>query len=240
MLSDDFTNLFFVAAGILSGSVIIVGFYLSLKKSSNLFDEEIKPFVDYQNIINAKIKEKSKEDVTDIIQTELNQLTQYYIINKSQAKNSFYFSVFISLIGTFTLIGGIWLFYLRPSPNLPFAALTSISGVMLQFIGGSFFILYRKSIEQVNNFFSQLIITQDTALAIQLTKELHGEEKQTDLTEKIVLTLLERSSNPPNETRSTRIYHLLNQHSQPYKQQPNKHQAQLISHNTHDLDNTNV
>src|SRR6266568_1883465 len=88
---------------------VIFSIYIQ-RTSSRSLDNEIKPFVDYQNIINARIKEKPKEDVTDIIQTELSQLTQYYIINKSQARNSFYFSVFISLIGAFTLIAGIWIF----------------------------------------------------------------------------------------------------------------------------------
>ena len=130
----------------------------------------------------------------DTIQLSLNQLTEYYAINKSQARSSFSFSVFAVIVGLATLIGGIWFFYLTEKQNIQLAAISGIAGALIQFIGGAYFYLYRRSLDQLNYFFNQLVKMQDTMLSIRLCEQIASEEKKNELREKVILTLLERSS----------------------------------------------
>ena len=155
---------------------------------------ELESLREERHKIQERLAEKPKPDVLDTIQLSLNQLTEYYAINKSQARNSFSFSVFAVIVGLATLIGGIWFFYLTEKQNIQLATISGIAGVLIQFIGGAYFYLYRRSLDQLNYFFNQLVKMQDTMLSIRLCEQIAPEEKKNELREKVILTLLERSS----------------------------------------------
>jgi len=53
--------------------------------------------------------------------------------------------------------------------------------------------MYKKSLEQVNFFFGQLIKIQDTMLSINLSNNIKDEVRKTEMQEKIIVSLLERS-----------------------------------------------
>lgn len=155
---------------------------------------EVESLREERHRIQQRLAEQPKPDILDTIQLSLNQLSEYYAINKSQARNSFRFSVFAVVVGLATLIGGIWLFYLTENQNIQLTAISGIAGALIQFIGGAYFYLYRKSLDQLNYFFSQLVKMQDTMLSVRLCEQIEPEDRQAELREKVILTLLERSS----------------------------------------------
>jgi hypothetical protein len=53
--------------------------------------------------------------------------------------------------------------------------------------------MYKKSLEQVNFFFGQLIKIQDTMLSINLADNIENIERKNEMNEKIIVSLLERS-----------------------------------------------
>lgn len=164
---------------------------------------ELQSLHEERKRITERLADKPKPDILDTIQLSLNQLNEYYTINKSQARNSFTFSVFAIIVGLATLVGGIWLFYLREVPRVELTAITSIAGVLIQFIGGAYFYLYRRSLEQLNFFFAQLVKMQDTMLSVKLCEQIQPPERQVELREKIILTLLQRSSAALNSPHFT-------------------------------------
>lgn len=169
-------------------------FYFSVIQSTPTKEESvIKKLNDEREIIKHKIEEKKELEIFDTINLSLNQLNEYYTINKAQAKSSFRFSIFAIVIGLLTIITGIWMFYLKTNPDINLTILTGMSGLLLEFIGGAYFFMYKKSLEQVNFFFAQLIKIQDTMLSINLAKNIGNKEKETEMTEKIITSLLERS-----------------------------------------------
>lgn len=181
----------------ISGFMLFIGLgaYTGLKvKGSGGLQLELQSLHEERKRITERLAEKPKPDILDTIQLSLNQLNEYYTINKSQARNSYTFSVFAVVIGLATVVGGIWIFYFGESQRLDLTAITSISGVLVQFIGGAYFYLYRRSQEQLNFFFEQLVKMQDTMLSVKLCEQVQPAEKQVELMEKIILTLLERSS----------------------------------------------
>lgn len=163
-------------------------------KGRGIFEIELDTLHKERKKIQERLAEAPKPDIIDTIQLNLNQLTEYYTINKNQARNSFRFSIFALIVGFITIIGGIWLFYFNNIPNISLTLISSISGTLLEFIGGAYFYLYRKSIDQLNFFFIQLVKMQDTMLSIRLCEQITPEDKQIEIREKIIFTLLDRSS----------------------------------------------
>lgn len=180
-----------------AGLLAILGLaaYTGVKvKGGGLIQIELESLREERQTIQERLLEKPKADIIDTIQLNLNQLSEYYVINKSQARNSFRFSVFAVVTGLLTLLAGVWFFYLRTRPNIEMTIISGVAGVLIQFIGGAYFYLYRKSLEQLNFFFGQLVKMQDTMLSVKLCEQITPEEKQVSLRERIILTLLERSS----------------------------------------------
>jgi uncharacterized membrane protein YidH (DUF202 family) len=189
-----------VALGIIIISVafasIAIASYSDIKfHNEDTLTVELERLREERNTIQERLSDAPKSaDVIDTIQLNLNQLSEYYVINKSQARTSFGFSVFAIVSGLVTIIAGIWIFYLQEKPNLQLTAITSIAGVLAEFIGAAYFYLYRKSLEQLNFFFLQLVRMQDTMLSVRLCEEVVPEDNQMQLRATIILTLLQRSS----------------------------------------------
>lgn len=141
--------------------------------------------------ITQKIETENKLDIFHTIQLSLNELNQYYTINKGQARSSFRWSIFAIVTGFLTIVFGVWLHYFQNKVELSYLA--GASGVILEFIGGAYFFVYKKSLEQVNFFFGQLIKIQDTMLAINIANNITIDDKKVDMHEKIIVSLLERS-----------------------------------------------
>tara|TARA_B110000908_G_C10259523_1_gene458124 strand:+ start:2268 stop:3011 length:744 start_codon:yes stop_codon:yes gene_type:complete len=162
------------------------------EQSSNEKDTELKKIKAERVILTQKIETEKELDIFHTIQLSLNQLNEYYTINKNQAKSSFRFSVFSIIIGLITILTGIWLQYLGVA-KIEISYITAISGLILEFIGGAYFFMYKKSLEQVNFFFGQLIKIQDTMLSINLADNIENVDKKTEMNDKIIVSLLERS-----------------------------------------------
>lgn len=164
----------------------------SFDQLSDTFDNDLQSLRAERIIITQKIETEKELDIFHTIQLSLNQLNEYYTINKNHARSSFRFSIFSIVIGLITIISGVWLHYLEIA-NIEISYISVVSGLILEFIGGAYFFMYKKSLEQVNFFFGQLIKIQDTMLSINLADNINNETKRTDMHEKIIVSLLERS-----------------------------------------------
>jgi len=137
----------------------------------------------------------ARETVLDTIQLSLNQITEYYTINKSQARNSFTLSVFAIVAGLLTIVSGVWIFYFGQKQDTGLTLISGVAGTLIEFIGAAYFYLYNRSLSQLNFFYEKLVRMQDTMLAIQLCESL-TKDKQIEMKEKLILALMERSSLP--------------------------------------------
>ncbi len=161
----------------------------------NPLDIELEKLSEEREQLKAKVQDKDikvKNNVFNTIQLNLNQTTEYYTINKSQAKQSFRASIFAIIIGLTTLVVGIWFMFYKE--NITMATISAISSVLLEAIGGMYFYVYKKSLEQLNFFYDKLEKTQDTMVAIELTNNISDDAKKMELQEKVILNLIERSS----------------------------------------------
>lgn len=146
--------------------------------------EELKKEVFKETPATPQIK-----DVVSTIKLNLNNLDEFYLITKNQAKSSFRISLVAIFVGFLTLISGIWIFYLQGTPNLQLTALSSISAIVIEVIGSLYFFMYKESIKQLNYFYGKLYQIQNVMLAINLSHEIK-EDKRTEMMNQIILSLL--------------------------------------------------
>ncbi|MGH0950692.1 TRADD-N-associated membrane domain-containing protein [Bacillus mycoides] len=195
-----------IAAGLITMVISLMVFSASLFAFSkepvnfrNQLDIELEKLSVERAELKAKVVQSESEEIKDknnvfnTIQLNLNQTTEYYTINKSQAKQSFRASIFAIVIGLITLVVGIWFMFSKE--NITMATISAISSVLLEAIGGMYFYVYKKSLEQLNFFYDKLEKTQDTMVAIELTNNISDDAKKMELQEKVILNLIERSSN---------------------------------------------
>ena len=161
------------AIGLVAGFILRTGRFLKFGG----IELELQPIRDQRRVIEARLKggqtASSGPDILNVVQLGLNQLTEYYTINKSQARNSFTASLAAVVLGFITLVVA----YFLALRSRQVATVTALSGILLQFLGGAYFYLYNKSLQQLNFFYGELVKLQDTMLAIKLCDEL-GEAKE--------------------------------------------------------------
>lgn len=123
----------------------------------------------------------------NIITDELDKIIKNY---KTQAQNSLKASLFAILIGFLTLICGIKFFYLKDPPDLNLTIISSISGLLIESIGGLYFFMYKKSLEQLNYFYEKSYQTKNINCALDIYKDLKDNTTNGTFLEKIILSLL--------------------------------------------------
>jgi hypothetical protein len=165
---------------------------LNISKSTILETIEVKEIKQEREKIIERIEKD--DSVIDVIRLNLNQITEYYTINKNQARRSFSFSALVVFLGFITVIVAILLPFIKEGQKPELSIISGISGIVLQFIGGANFVLYNRTVEQSNRFYKQLTRIQDTMLAVELCKQVKDPEKNLQLMDKLITNLIERSS----------------------------------------------
>jgi hypothetical protein len=125
----------------------------------------------------------------DSLELNLNHLSEYYALNKSQSRNSFRMGVGAVMAGGVALLVGVALLYHDPR-GISAGTFTSIGGVVIQFIGGSCFYLYNKSRVQIEFFYQKLNSLQGNMLAVRLCEQIEDpalrDQVRRDIVNKLV------------------------------------------------------
>ncbi|MES2515305.1 MAG: hypothetical protein V4580_14225 [Bacteroidota bacterium] len=198
-ISNDFLQFLQILSGICSFLLLTVFIsYTTINIDKDVLKTELDNIKQEREKIIERISKK-ENNVIDTIQLSLNQITEYYTINLSQARSSYRWSITAIIIGLVTLIAGAWMIFFQTEPNITVAIITGISGVLIEFIGASNIYIYNKSLAQLNLYFKELINIQDTMLAIELCEKIENTNpKKIEITEKIILSLMGRSSMKEN------------------------------------------
>lgn len=173
------------------GSAGLLAFGVALQAYQVANRSELEQLHKQSEKLQEKISGQQTADIFTVIQLSLSQVTEYYTINKGQARKSFNFSVFAIFVGLATIIGGIWLMYSgSSSTKTSVGTISSISGLLLQFLGGANFYIYNKSLVQMNYFYDRLMRMQDTMLSIKVGEQIQNAETRDRVREQIVSGLL--------------------------------------------------
>ncbi len=174
-----------------------LGFVGAVLLSVTLRSYQIADWIEINDIRRKSEKLQGRmgeqPDVFEIIQLSLSQLTEYYTINKSQARKSFNFSVIAIAAGLVTIIGGVWLIYSK-TLGISVGTISAVSGLLLQFFGGANFYIYNKSLNQMNYFYDRLMQMQDAMLSIKVGDQISESVLKDKVKQHIVSQLLLKPS----------------------------------------------
>jgi hypothetical protein len=143
-----------------------------MDKSTSISTEAFKKSLEKSTESKSKYEEKLESakgvDIYKyVLLINVAALEGYVIQSRLQAQQSFNLSKNISIIGfiivAIAIILSVFL-TLFGKENLNAAYLAGISGVLTEFIAGIFFLLYSKTLAQINIFHDKLVDMQKTAL----------------------------------------------------------------------------
>ncbi|WP_140806290.1 TRADD-N-associated membrane domain-containing protein [Rhodanobacter glycinis] len=119
------------------------------------------------------------------------KLNAYYKLNRLHLQFAFWSSLAALATGLVILVIGVRLIFLG-SAGLT-GQLVTIGGVLTQFIGAGFFLLYSKNLKQLNVFYEKLIRHQDTLYAMGLATHHLPDDRKADAIDNVISMLLTRN-----------------------------------------------
>lgn len=126
------------------------------------------------------------------LQLNLNELREYYLINKSQARTSFVIGVIAVLLGLGAILVGVGLLFAGSAQkhHIAVATVTAVAGLLGQFIGGSCLYLFNKAQDQSSHYYDRLTELQGILLAVRLAGTINTGGLADTTRQQIILALI--------------------------------------------------
>ncbi len=115
-----------------------------------------------------------KDFFNNLVKINFKYIDKYYLQTQIQADKAFSMSAIAAFIGFSVMIAGIVQMYIG---KLEPAYVTTITGVISEFIAAVFFYLYNKTILKMAEYHRKLVLTQNIGLALRITKDLPDEQR---------------------------------------------------------------
>lgn len=185
---------------ILIGTLFFASFsisYLVARKIEN--EKEVEDY--YQNIrthviknieVNNSIHKQSKEEYSDVLELmaiHLKEIKDYYVLSKSMAKDSFYLAVAMCICGLGIIGASIVAIFLIDISFME-ALIPVIGGSVVEVIAGTALSVYKKSLEQLNQYYESLHSNERYLSLVSLVDRL-SEDKRDGAYTNIVNSQLE-------------------------------------------------
>ncbi len=117
------------------------------------------------------------------------KLENYLDRNRSQIKSIYYLSVFAMIIGFGLIIFGSYMSFLKPD-NIQPALVTAVSGLIVNFIGATFLIIYKSTMEQAKDYVNVLERINAVGMSVQIIETI--DEKHLQLREETKAELIKK------------------------------------------------
>lgn len=163
--------------------------FSKLNKNDNLSSAETP---DYYEAIRKTLHTESQAQAADIMElmlANMKEIKDYYALSKAQAKNSFFLSVVMCISGFVLMAFSVVAPLLTETQN-DYAFISAIGGVIIEVIAGTSLFVYRKSLAQLNHYYSELHENERFLSSVNLINKM-SREKQDDMYEKVIQTQLE-------------------------------------------------
>lgn len=156
-------------------------------KSSKIICDGKQDYLKGLETLLGSLANDENSDILGLMLHNLREIEEFYSLTKNQAKRAFYLSVGMCIAGFFlftfaSVLSLLW------KENL-FALLTALGGVVVEIIAGTSLTVYKRSLEQLNFYYSSL---HDNERFLSLIKISEKTVCKDDLYKKIVESELER------------------------------------------------
>jgi hypothetical protein len=171
---------------LISGFFLFLGFILS----GHNFDIFIGVPQEVEDRREAEESLKDSKDPYASLEIDSKRLSEYYAINQAQARGSFRWAVFAMFCGLVTIIGGVWIFYFKETPNTFLTSLSTAAGVIINTISGLYLYLHNKTQRRSLFYYNQLVRIQQLGLAIRIAEDHNNDMDKTVAKNKIIDEIL--------------------------------------------------
>ncbi|AEV31277.1 hypothetical protein Oweho_0255 [Owenweeksia hongkongensis DSM 17368] len=163
-------QLFEIIAGAVGAIAALIG--LGVKVYEDTKDRE-KREEKIENL-EKEVKEKPTETKTAWELARL-KLESYLNRNLQQVSSIFYLSVTVMIVGFGLIIFGVYQVFTDPELMNP-SILATCSGIVVNFIGGTFLLIYRSTMKQAKNYVDVLERINAVGMSIQILENISSEK----------------------------------------------------------------
>lgn len=167
-----------------------LGLFLAFTLSGQNFDVFVGAPQEVEERKEAEETFKDSKDPYASLQIDSKRLSEYYAINQAQARGSFRWAVFAMFCGLTTIIGGVWIFYLRETPDTFLTSLSTVAGVVINTISGLYLYLHNKTQRRSLFYYNQLVRIQQLGLAIRIAESHNEDQEKSSSKNKIIDQIL--------------------------------------------------
>lgn len=127
--------------------------------------------------VNESIKEKSdNRDIIALMLKNHDEINEYFRISKSQAKVSFWLSVFACVFGLLVFLYGIYSAVVLKAMEV--TVISVISGAIAELIAATVFWVHNKSALQLNHYYAALHENEKFLSAVNMTDKLSDDNRE--------------------------------------------------------------
>lgn len=164
-------------------ALVAIGYFALVRDRSlwSILDTTSKFYLEALKAAQQKV-DKEPEKAKPAWDLARITLEAYFNKNLSQINNIFILSLFVMLVGFGFVLYGIWLVFQNPQ-NISPAIIAGVAGIISQFIGATFLLIYRSTIEQAANYTKTLERINSVGMAMQILDTTTESVNQAQLTE---------------------------------------------------------
>lgn len=169
--SESKEELIKVVSGAIGAVAGLLGFGVKVYEDT----KEQKRQKDKIETLEREVKENPTETKTSWELARL-KLESYLNKNLQQVSAIFYLSASVMLVGFGLIIFGVYKVFANPDLIEP-AILVTSSGVIVNFIGGTFLIIYRSTLNQARNYVEVLERINAVGMSIEILESINSENQ---------------------------------------------------------------
>jgi hypothetical protein len=149
---------------------------------TELLTKKVEVSTEEKKTYSDKLENATGDDIFKyILLINISALDGYVAQTRIQAQQSFQLSKIVAIIGFIILsiaIGLSIFLTMSGNANLNAAYLSSVAGIVTEFIAGVFFYLYNKTLQQINLFHDKLVMMQQTSMSYIATGLVSDQAKK--------------------------------------------------------------
>lgn len=134
-------------------------------------------------------KDNNQKDILELMFENMKEIKDYYIISKKQATNSFKLAVSLCIIGFICIIASIALITIFKT-SVAVSLIPGIAGAIAEIVAGTALVVYKTSLEQLNNYYESLHNNERFLSLVNLVSKI-SDKKQDDAYLNIINTELQ-------------------------------------------------
>lgn len=176
IIGNESFNVLFVT------SFLFMFFYLTDSSINSEKDiEEInKYYQDLRNNILKRTTEENKDNVTsdilELMSLNMKEIKEYYFLSKNMAKHSFLLAIIMCILGFVVISFSIVSLFMKDITFIQ-SLIPVIGGSVVEVIAGTSLVVYKKSLEQLNQYYESLHNNERFLSLVNLVDKLSDDKK---------------------------------------------------------------